>query len=49
MFVADMMWLFGITVALLLMMIPLSKGKITRWESGLLLLAFAVYMVVLYR
>jgi cation:H+ antiporter len=49
MFVSDMMWLFGITVALLLMMIPLSKGKITRWESGLLLLAFAVYMVILYR
>jgi cation:H+ antiporter len=48
-FVSDMMWLFGITVALLLTMIPLSKGKITRWESGLLLLVFAVYMFILYK
>jgi cation:H+ antiporter len=48
-FITDMMWLFGITTALLLFMIPLSKGKITRWESIWLLLGFVVYMVVLYR
>jgi len=48
-FISDMMWLFGITIALILTMIPLSKGKITRWEGGLLLLVFAVYMVILFR
>ena len=49
MFISDMMWLFGITIALLLTMIPLSKGKITRWEGGLLLLIFVVYMIILYK
>ena len=48
-FVTDMMWLFGISIALLLTMIPLSKGRITRWESLWLLLAFAVYMIILYK
>jgi len=48
-FVSDMMWLFGISIALVLTMIPLSKGKIRRWEGGLLLLVFAIYMVILFR
>jgi len=48
-FVSDMIWLFGISVLLLLVMLPLSKGKISRWEGGLLLSAFVVYMVILYR
>jgi len=48
-FLTDMAWLFGITIALLLVMLPLSKGKITRWEGGLLLLLFSVYMFILYR
>jgi cation:H+ antiporter len=49
MFLTDMMWLFGITIALFLTMIPLSKGRITRWESGWLMLVFAIYMITLYR
>ena len=48
-FVSDMMWLFGISIALVLTMIPLSKGKITRWEGALLLLMFVIYMVILFR
>ena len=48
-FISDMMWLFGISIALLLFMIPLSKGKITRWEGGWLLLIFSAYMIVLYK
>jgi len=48
-FVSDMIWLFGISIALLLFMIPLSKGRITRWEGAWLLLLFAVYMIILYR
>ena len=47
-FINDMMWLFGISLAFLLTMLPLSKGKINRWEAALLLSLFAVYMVVLY-
>ncbi|MCL2181877.1 MAG: calcium/sodium antiporter [Chitinispirillia bacterium] len=49
MFVSDMAWLFGITIALLLTMIPLSKGKINRWEGGILMLIFGAYMFILYR
>jgi cation:H+ antiporter len=49
MFLYDMMWLFGITIALLLFMLPMSKGKLTRWEGGWLLLIFMVYIVILYR
>jgi cation:H+ antiporter len=48
MFISDMMWLFGISIALLLTMIPLSKGKISRLESGLLLSIFLVYIFILY-
>jgi cation:H+ antiporter len=48
-FVWDMGWLFGISIALLLTMIPLSKGKINRWEGGLLLLLFSAYMFILFR
>lgn len=48
-FVLDMMWLFGISIALLLFMLPFSKGKITRWKGALLLLIFTTYMVILFR
>ena len=48
-FITDMMWLFGISIAFVLFMIPLSKGKITRWEGSWLLLLFLIYMVILYR
>ena len=49
MFVSDMIWLFGISVVLVLIMLPLTKGKISRWEGGLLLSIFAVYMFMLIR
>jgi len=47
-FFGDMIWLFGITIALLLAMIPLSKGIINRWEGCILLIIFAVYMFIVY-
>jgi cation:H+ antiporter len=49
MFVHDMIWLIGISIVLLLTMIPLSKGKINRWEGGILLLIFSTYMFILFR
>ena len=48
-FVSDMTWLFVFSAILLLAMLPLSKGKISRIEGGVMLSLFAVYMVVLYR
>jgi len=47
-FITDMIWLFGISIVLLLVMLPLSKGKISRWEGGILILIFTVYMFILY-
>ena len=48
-FTTDMIWLFGITIVLMLVMVPLSKGKINRWEGVILLAIFAAYMFTLYR
>jgi len=47
-FTTDMVWLFGITITLLLVMLPLSKGKINRWEGCILITIFAAYMLTLY-
>ena len=47
-FVSDMIWVIGISIALVLAMIPLSKGKIRRWEACILLVIFSVYIFVLY-
>jgi len=49
MFITDMIWLSGISITLLLVMIPLSKGKINRWEGAIMLLIFASYMFTLFR
>jgi len=49
MFITDMIWLFSISIVLLLVMIPLSKGKINRWEGGIMLLIFSAYMFTLFR
>jgi cation:H+ antiporter len=48
-FITDMIWLLGISIMFLLVMIPLSKGKINRWEGGILILIFSAYMFTLYR
>jgi len=48
-FITDMTWLIGISIVLLLVMIPLSKGKINRWEGCVLLLIFSAYMFTLYK
>jgi len=49
MFTTDMIWLFGISIMLILTMIPLSKGKINRWEGAILILIFSAYMFTLYK
>jgi len=48
-FITDMIWLFGISIVLLLVMVPLSKGKINRWEGAIMLLIFSAYMFTLYK
>jgi cation:H+ antiporter len=48
MFIYDIIWLLGISIVFLLVMLPLSKGKINRWEGGILLLIFSTYMFILF-
>ena len=48
-FITDMIWLFAITIVFILVMLPLSKGKINRWEGAILLAIFSAYMFTLYR
>ena len=47
-FISDMIWLFGITIVLILTMIPLSKGIINRLEATLLLLIYSAYIFTLF-
>jgi cation:H+ antiporter len=49
MFVFDMIWVLGLSVVFLLIMLPLSNGKISRWKGGLLLALYFAYMVILFR
>ena len=48
MFVSDMAWLLGISILLVLAMVPLSRGVISRWKGGVLLSVFVAYIVILY-
>ncbi len=46
----DFPWMIGLTLALFLVAYGFrGPGKVTRWEGALLLIAYVVYMVVLYR
>jgi cation:H+ antiporter len=48
-FITDMILLISITIVFILVMLPLSKGKINRMEGCILLLIFSIYMFTLYR
>jgi len=46
----DFPWMIGLTLALFLVAYGFrGPGKVTRWEGALLLIAYVVYMVILYR
>jgi len=48
-FAGDMAWLLGFSTLLVLAMLPLSKGKISRPEGALLLALYCVYVALLFR
>lgn len=48
-FIKDMVWVFGISIALVLTMVPISKGIIKRHEGAFLLILYAAYIFLLYR
>lgn len=47
-FTNDMIWLFAVSTAFVLTMVPFSNGIVRRVEGAILLLLFAVYIFILY-
>lgn len=47
-FTIDLVWMLGLSVLLLLFMIPLSKGMITRWKGALFFLTYLTYLYFLF-
>ncbi|MFW6268202.1 MAG: calcium/sodium antiporter, partial [Marinilabiliaceae bacterium] len=45
---SDMGWMVGVAVLLILFLIPLKRGILTRWKGGILLLVYIVYIWLLY-
>ncbi|MFW6043339.1 MAG: calcium/sodium antiporter [Marinilabiliaceae bacterium] len=45
---SDMVWMVGVAVLLILFLIPLKRGILTRWKGGILLLVYIVYIWLLY-
>jgi cation:H+ antiporter len=49
MFVTDMVWALGLSVALLLFMMPFNKGHLSRWKGGVFLSTYIIYIYLLFR
>lgn len=47
-FAVDLIWVLGLSVVLLVFMLPLSKGLISRWKGGLFFMAYLTYIYVLF-
>jgi cation:H+ antiporter len=45
---SDMLWMVGVAVLLILFLLPLRRGILTRWKGGILLLMYIVYIWHLY-
>lgn len=45
---SDMVWMVGVAVLLIVFLIPLKRGMLTRWKGGILLLVYIVYIWLLY-
>lgn len=48
MFTLDLVWVLGLSVLLLIFMVPLSRGKITRWKGGLFFMSYLAYIYLLF-
>jgi len=45
---SDVMWMLGLSVLLLLFMLPFRNGKIRRWEGLVLLVCYAIYVYFVF-
>ncbi|MGC9471745.1 MAG: calcium/sodium antiporter [Bacteroidales bacterium] len=44
----DVLWMLGLSVLLLLFMLPLRNGKIRRWEGLVFLVCYAIYVYLVF-
>jgi cation:H+ antiporter len=44
----DMPWMLGVSVLLLLLMLPAARSRITRWNGGLMILIYLLYIYLLF-
>ncbi|MGM0376519.1 MAG: calcium/sodium antiporter [Bacteroidota bacterium] len=45
---SDMVWMVAVAILLIIFLIPLKRGVLTRWKGGILLLVYIVYIWHLY-
>lgn len=45
----DIPWMLGVTLLMLLMMLPASRSRITRWEGSLMIVIYLLYIYFLFR
>ncbi|HDR89875.1 MAG TPA: calcium/sodium antiporter [Bacteroidetes bacterium] len=46
--IPDVMWMLGLSVLLLLFMLPFRNGKIRRWEGLVFLVCYAIYVYLVF-
>jgi cation:H+ antiporter len=44
----DIPWMLGVTVLLLLIMVPAARSRITRWEGGLMIVIYLLYIYMIF-
>lgn len=44
----DIPWMLGVTLLLLFMMLPASRAKIVRWEGGLMIVVYLIYIYMIF-
>ena len=44
----DIPWMLGVTILLLLMMLPASRAKIVRWEGVLMIVVYLLYIYMIF-
>ena len=44
----DIPWMLGVSMLLLLLMLPAARSRITRWEGSLMIIIYLLYIYFLF-
>jgi Ca2+/Na+ antiporter len=44
----DIPWMLGVTLLLLFLMLPPARSRITRWEGGLMIVVYLLYIYLIF-